>query len=37
LAKPSAATIAFGLPEYNKQRVCEAAEIASLHGDVQVS
>ncbi len=27
--------IAFGLPEYNEQRVCEAAEIASLHGDVQ--
>jgi ATP-binding cassette, subfamily B, multidrug efflux pump len=27
--------IAFGLPEYNQQRVREAAEIASLHGDVQ--
>ncbi len=27
--------IAFGLPEYDEQRVCEAAEIASLHGDVQ--
>ena len=27
--------IAFGLPEYDEQRVHEAAEIASLHGDVQ--
>jgi ATP-binding cassette subfamily B multidrug efflux pump len=27
--------IAFGLPEYNEQRVRDAAEIASLHGDVQ--
>jgi ATP-binding cassette, subfamily B, multidrug efflux pump len=27
--------IAFGLPEYDEQRVREAAEIASLHGDVQ--
>jgi len=27
--------IAFGLPEYDDQRVREAAEIASLHGDVQ--
>jgi ATP-binding cassette subfamily B protein len=27
--------IAFGLPQYDEQRVCEAAEIASLHGDVQ--
>src|SRR5260370_27161019 len=27
--------IAFGLPESDEQRVCEAAEIASLHGDVQ--
>ncbi len=27
--------IAFGLPEYDQQRVREAAEIASLHGDVQ--
>ncbi len=27
--------IAFGLPEYNEQRVREAADIASLHGDVQ--
>src|SRR5438552_1404795 len=27
--------IAFGLPEYDERRVCEAAEIASLHGDVQ--
>src|SRR5436309_6412126 len=27
--------IAFGLPEYDEQRVREASEIASLHGDVQ--
>ncbi len=27
--------IAFGLPEYDDQRIREAAEIASLHGDVQ--
>src|SRR5712664_3517351 len=27
--------IAFGLPEYDEQRVRDAAEIASLHGDVQ--
>ena len=27
--------IAFGLPEFNSARVREAAEIASLHGDVQ--
>jgi ATP-binding cassette subfamily B multidrug efflux pump len=27
--------IAFGLPEYNEQRVHDAAEIASLNGDVQ--
>jgi len=27
--------IAFGLPNYDEQRVREAAEIASLHGDVQ--
>ncbi len=27
--------IAFGLPEYDELRVHEAAEIASLHGDVQ--
>ncbi len=27
--------IAFGLPEYDEQRVREAADIASLHGDVQ--
>jgi ATP-binding cassette subfamily B protein len=27
--------IAFGIPEYNEQRVHDAAEIASLHGDVQ--
>jgi ATP-binding cassette subfamily B protein len=26
--------IAFGLPEYNHERACEAAEIASLHGDI---
>ena len=27
--------IAFGLPDYNPERACEAAEIASLHGDIQ--
>ena len=27
--------IAFGLPEYDRERACEAAEIASLHGDIQ--
>ena len=27
--------IAFGLPDYDEQRVREASEIASLHGDVQ--
>jgi ATP-binding cassette subfamily B protein len=27
--------IAFGLSEYNPERACEAAEIASLHGDIK--
>jgi len=27
--------IAFGLPDYNAERACEAAEIASLHGDIE--
>jgi ATP-binding cassette subfamily B protein len=27
--------IAFGIPDYNPERACEAAEIASLHGDIQ--
>lgn len=27
--------IAFGLPNYDRERACEAAEIASIHGDIQ--